>query len=194
MHKKTTIDSKQAIWEAIRRLQSFTARQLQDQTRLNSSTVRDYIKGLEAAGYLAPYVRLYKEDAQWRLVKDIGVEAPRVRKDGTVITKGEGQRNMWEAMRILRTFTATELAIAATTATCRVSAVSAVRYARHLTRAGYLRRSADGAVYRFLPTAYTGPMAPVIQQHSRVWSSVWDPNTNELRYGGSVSREADDEQ
>lgn len=186
MDKRTGIDSRQAVWEAIRRLQSFTARQLQDQTRLKPWTVRDCIKRLEAAGYLKQYVRLHKEDIRWRLVKDIGHEAPKVRKDGTPVTQGDGRKNMWEAMRIMRTFTPRELAVAASLPDCLVKESTAADYAKHLCHAGYLRKTTDG--YMFLPAAYTGPLAPMVQRTKR----VWDPNQQKVRWR-SDEEAADDE-
>jgi hypothetical protein len=177
--KRNGLDSRQAAWEAMRRLQTFTVRELRDETLLTMDSVRDYLRGLDAAGYVArmdadPAARF--EAAVFRLIKDVGAEAPRVRRDGTPVTQGDGRKNMWEAMRILRTFTPRELAVAASMPDCLVKESSAADYALHLCRAGYLKNSGDG--YMFLPGAYTGPLAPQIQRTKR----VWDPNKQEVRW------------
>lgn len=176
--KRATVDTRQAVWEAIRTFGEFTVRQLREETTLNIETVREYVIGLENAGYIERTDFLVKfEPHRWRLIKDIGHEAPRVRKDGTPVTSGKGRENMWNAMRIMRVFTARELAVAARTPDCHVKESTAADYAKHLWHAGYLRKNEDGS-YRMLPTAYTGPKAPMIQR-TKV---VWDPNQNKIRW------------
>lgn len=93
MDKHPGLDSWQVVWEAIRRLKTFTVRQLREETLMDIKSVRDYVVGLEASGYLFGLMTVPKK---WELVKDIGVEAPRVRKDGTPVTQGGGRKNMWE--------------------------------------------------------------------------------------------------
>ena len=176
------LESRQAVWDAIRRMRRFTVPVVRDETLLKTDTVRDYILGLEAAGY----VRKITESsgvgvpARWELAKDAGSEAPRVRRDGTPIIQGQGRENMWNAMRILRDFTARELAVAASMPTCRVKELTAEDYIKHLHRAGYLRK--NGSRYMFLPGAYTGPMAPMIQRTKR----VWDPNLKQIRWSSHI--------
>jgi hypothetical protein len=179
MDKRTLFDTRQAVWDAIRKLGDFSLKEVREETVLHLESVRDYLTGLEKGGYIERTTinRRHFEEVRWLLVRDIGFEAPRVRKDGTPVTSGQGNENMWQAMRILRTFTALELAVAARTPTCHVKESSASDYARHLFYAGYLSRTENG-VYRMLPTAYTGPKAPMIQR-TKV---VWDPNRNEVRW------------
>ncbi len=186
MNKRNGYDTRQAVWNAIREKEIFNIRDLREETTMKPDSVRDYVIGLDKAGYLE---RVDQKELQrgaaacWRLVKDIGCEAPRVRKDGTPVTAGNGRRNMWNAMRIMRQFNARELAVAARTPDCFVKESTAADYAKHLWHAGYLTRLDDGR-YRMLPTAYTGPMAPMIQR-TKV---VWDPNQNQIRW-----RSGDDE-
>lgn len=175
MHKRSNLESRQAVWEAIRRMQTFTVRELRDETLLKIDSVRDYVAGLKAAGFI---ISLTGEGpTRFMLCRDIGNDAPRVRKDGTPVTQGQGRDNMWNAMRMMRSFTAKELAIHARTPGCHVEESTAEDYARHLWHAGYLRREKDGS-YLMLPTAYTGPRAPMIQR-TKV---VWDPNQNKIRW------------
>ena len=180
--KRGPLESRQAVWDAIRRMRRFTVPVVRDETLLKTDTVRDYILGLEAAGY----VRKITESsgvgvpARWELAKDAGSEAPRVRRDGTPVIQGLGRENMWNAMRILRDFTPRELAVAASMPTCRVKELTAEDYIKHLHRAGYLRK--NGSRYMFLPGAYTGPMAPMIQRTKR----VWDPNLKQIRWSSYI--------
>lgn len=175
LDKRGALESRQAVWAAIRRLKSFTVHDLHRATLLKVCAVRRYIVALHAADYIAP---LSKEKSQvtWQLVKDVGIEMPRVRKDGTPISLGDGRKQMWEAMRIMQTFTVRELTVAASLPDCLVQESTAATYARHLFNAGYLRK--NGPVYRFLPGAYTGPLAPQVQQTQR----VWDPNQRKVRW------------
>jgi len=181
MDKRNGLDSRQALWEAIRKLEVFTLRELREETVLSLDTVREYVQGLETAGYVERSTKAEHrfEPVCWKLIKDVGVEAPRVRKDGTAVTQGDGRKNMWEAMRIMRTFTARELAVAASLPDCLVKESTAEDYAKHLCKAGYLRKT--GSSYMFLPTAYTGPMAPQIQRTKR----VWDPNQQKVRWSSA---------
>lgn len=181
-------DTRQAVWDIIRRRNTFTVPDLHKETvAMKIESVREYVLGLAAAGY----VRKTQESAglgqpaQWELIRDAGGEAPRVRRDGSQVTQGQGRENMWAAMRILREFTARELAVAASMPECRVKEGTAQDYIKHLCKAGYLRKR--GGTYMFLPGEYTGPQAPKIQRTKR----VWDPNTQEIRW---QSNGGDDEE
>jgi len=185
--KRNGLDSRQVLWEIIRKMGTVTFRSLRNETVLSMDTVRDYVRSLEKAGFLR---KLPREEGPWapntwELIKDVGVEAPRVRRDGTLVTQGEGRRNMWEAMRILRVFTPRDLAVAASLPDCPVKESTALDYAKHLCKAGYLKK--NGREYRFLPSAYTGPLAPQIQRTKR----VWDPNLKQVRWrsDGEVSND-----
>ena len=180
MDKRNGYDTRQAVWDAIREKEVFNIKDIREETTLKACSVRDYVIGLEKGGYLErvkPEELRRKDAACWRLINDIGIEAPRVRKDGTQVTAGKGRENMWNAMRIMRTFSAKDLSVGASTPDCIVKESTAADYAKHLWYAGYLTRMEDGC-YRMLPTAYTGPKAPMIQR-AKV---VWDPNQNKARW------------
>jgi hypothetical protein len=161
-------DSREAIWTAIRARRSFTVKDVHLDTTLEETSVRDYIRGLTNAGYL-------EEDkgqspAVFSLIKDVGIDAPRVRKDGSAVTQGQGQINLWRTMRILRVFTARDLAVAASTPQCPIKLSTAEDYISHLCRAGYLRRDGRGG-FAFLAHMFTGPKPPMIQRVKRVWDA-----------------------
>ena len=179
-------ETRQAAWDAIRELGTFTVRQVREATTLKMDTVREYLTGLAAAKYI---VRLTCDGpAKYQLTKDVGVEAPRVRRDGTPVTQGQGCENMWNAMRIMRVFTARELAVAACTPDCSVKESTAVDYAMHLCRAGYLSKRPDGH-YVMPPRAWTGPLAPMIQRVKQ----VWDPNQRKVRWRSDATEVSDDQ-
>ncbi len=176
MDKLNGFDSREALWVEIRKIQSFTVRELSERTTLEQDSVREYVTGLETAGYLAksPHSKtvpggagVSRTAAIYLLIKDVGVDAPRVRKDGTPVTQGQGTVNMWRTMRILGSFSARELAVSASTESCVISEDTARSYANHLAQAGYLLKIKGN--YRFKPSMHTGPKPPMIQRVKRVW-------------------------
>jgi hypothetical protein len=137
--------------------------------------VRDYVAGLTAAGYLER-----REDANYSLVRDCGIEAPRVRRDGTEIIRGKGREQMWLVMKVLDDFSALDLAVHASTEHVQVSEVDAKSYIHYLNKAGYLAVTQPGqpgnrpnngivARYRLLPQKYTGPRPPMVQRIKQVY-------------------------
>jgi len=167
MNKLNGYDSREAIWAIIRDIEgSFTVRDIYLETTLDASSVRSYLRGLTNGGYL-------KEDTScspsaFTLVNDCGIDAPRVRKDGSPVTQGQGRINMWRTMRTLQVFNPRDLSIHASTKICTVKETTAEDYCKHLCRAGYLRRDKHGA-YFFIPQMFTGPKPPMIQRVKRVW-------------------------
>jgi len=172
-----------AVWAAIRDQRArFSLGTLREATDVHRDTIRTYLRGLEAAGFIrelgvAPPVgaRFYA------LVKDIGREAPRVTRDGRPVTQGRARENMWRTMKMLVDFTATDLAVAATTEETEVSEVDAKDYVQHLAKAGYLVVVREGtpkakALYRFVKARNTGPKPPMVQRIK----SVFDPNLRRI--------------
>lgn len=188
VNRRSSRENRQAVWDAIRQMRIFTVPDVYRQARLGIDTVREYVSGLEAAGYVRKIAKQVSVGVpvQWELVIDAGNEAPRVRRDGSPVIQGQGQENMWNAMRILRDFTARELAVAASMPNCLVREASAADYVKHLHQAGYLRK--NGKRYLFLPGAYTGPLAPMIQRTKR----VWDPNLREVRWSSDEEANHDE--
>lgn len=139
----------------------------------NKNTIRGYLRCLQAAGIIAT-----DEAGSIRLVQDLGPEAPRVRADGSIVTKGLGQDHMWRTIQMsLNGFTAADLAIGSRTEDVAVSIATAASYAQRLHLAGYLDLLFPGgpgqqAVYALRPGRLTGPRAPMILSTK----IVWDPN------------------
>ena len=170
----------QSIWEAIRDRGSkpFICEDIQCVADASRRTVQDYLARLVAAGILERIeggARL-----QWRLLRDPGPDAPRLRADGSEVVTGGGIANMWRSMRMMPQFTPRDLAAHSTTAHVTVTEGTAKQYCQHLHAAGYLRvvRKAvplkNQAVYRLIRN--TGPRAPQLQRVK----SIYDPNDGSL--------------
>lgn len=182
-------EGRQVIWEAIRRLKTFTTLQLEGETRIKEPTIRTYVLGLERAGHLRmigikenhPSHGRYKP-AEWTLIKDVGVEAPRVTKQGTRVTQGAGRDNMWRGMKILGDFDAAELAGVASVNGVSVSLADAKHYCKYLEKAGYIKKLKNGrpggplSRFQFVRSRNTGAQPPMIQRTHQ----LFDPNLGEV--------------
>jgi hypothetical protein len=178
------LTDRERIWTAIRELKTFDARDLGRKTGLDrrkKSVFRDYLSALHLGGFITPSgVRIEpRAPIIWKLIKDTGVDAPRVRKDGTVLPPS-GRQRMWNAIRILKGFTATGLASIASLPGHAIAGSEAEYYCRWLEKGGYLRRSRDFWV--FVPAMFTGAKAP---QVLRV-KALFDPNTGKTFCGGET--------
>ena len=177
--KQQPSECRQAVWEWIRAWGSagFTICDIAFDVRLQESSIRDYLRGLFRAGYLerdpmgpgGPITRM--TPIGYRLLRDTGVDAPRVRRDGTPVTQGIGRLHMWNAMQVLKSFSAVDLAFTASTPEHKVAEGEALRYCQALCLAGYLVKRTDGK-YSLIAAMWTGPHPPQIQRTKQ----VYDPN------------------
>jgi hypothetical protein len=177
-----------AIWAAIRTLHKrngdagFTRRDIYTvcEFEVNRGTIQTYTDGLLNAGIIATDEPGQKfQSTVYRLVKDVGAEAPRVRKDGTEVTQGLGTEAMWRTMKTMAAFTSGELALAASTSKAHINEASAKDYLKFIRRAGYIRLVSKGepgkpARYAFIRSRDPGPKPPQIQRVKQ----VFDPNSN----------------
>lgn len=172
---------RRAVWAAMRKLRVFTTRQLlKELPQVSAYIIEDYAKALKKGGFirpgalvkdaLAPRARAQHE---YELVRDVGVDAPRLRKDGTALPH-TAQQQMWLVMKILGHFDATGLAAAASTASVPVSPVAAADYIKHLVKAGYLA----GREGRYHLINDTGGLAPMVCRSKL----VFDPNENRVSW------------
>jgi hypothetical protein len=170
------VDSRQAIWDAIRAaglVDSVSLEEIERETRIHQRTIRDYLGCLTAAGIVE--LTLDPKTA-WRLVDDQGMRAPRVRTDGTPVTQGQGRANAWKGIRILKRFTMRDLHAATGTAESDLKS-----YLPYLVKAGYLRLVEPGSrkkggsapVYMLDPRRNSGPEAPQVTR----LKAVFDANT-----------------
>ncbi len=185
------------MWDAIRKNpEDFTLRQVANAAQMNMDAARDYMTGLLNAGFCAKTyevpavnngVSISPEAMQkvhhYKLVRDVGNEAPQVNRTGKPVRSAAGQEGMWRSLRICGTTSARLLAANASAGAIKVSEESANTYLKFLYRAGYLilvRKSSPGiqAQYRLDPLKNTGPMPPQIQKTKQ----VFDANIGEVVY------------
>lgn len=175
---------RRAIWLRFRELSEqgpVTLFDLALKTSINKGTIRTYMESLVTGGYAEKSSFVRGAWTAYRLIRDVGVEHPRLNKKGEAIVTC--RETMWRSMKMLPMFTAHDLALTATTSRCTVSPTDARDYCKHLHAAGYLAVVREGgkdgkAIYRLLPGMRTGPLAPMVQR-SKV---VFDPNLNSVMW------------
>lgn len=187
---------REKLWVEIRRLRTFKAADLVT-LRVRRETVTRYLKCLTAAGILdkqtgQPAKRGSFAPQVYTLIRDFGVETPRVRKTGEIVTQGVAREQLWRSIRILREFNATELHVTASTPSIPVRLSEARFYLGKLLQAGYLRRTHRGvpgrmARYRLLPTRNSGPKPPMVQASG----DVYDPNVGRVVWRRAPSETGD---
>lgn len=190
---------RERAWAAMRQLRVFTAYTLARASKNDDETVASYIQCLVRAGFVdfkeAPPGPDGKYD-QWHytLVRDVGIHAPRLRRDGAVVTQGSGREQMWRTLRIIPgDFTARDLAHQASTDAVLVDIEDVRFYLRYLERAGYIQLVAKGgpgrlARYRFIRARNTGAKAPMIQRVRH----VYDPNIGKVVWAPLPEEVADE--
>ncbi|WP_420996209.1 hypothetical protein ACKI2N_002400 [Cupriavidus sp. 30B13] len=180
--------NRQRIWEAIRvRRSSFDQLQLAADVGGLERIVEEYVRSLLRAGYIAviPDERagLVGTRRTYRLVRDNGVEAPRLTKSGEPVLASTGNEAMWGTMHRMferKDFNYRELVAFASTEANPISEETARHYVTALAQAGYLRvtrqamRGANAAPARYVLIAskFSGPRPPMIQNTK----ALYDPN------------------
>lgn len=173
-------EARHLVWTSLRETpDGLTRKALADLHQVAPSTVANYLNALLAGGYVEK-IEAARGAPVWRLIRDTGFHAPRLRADGSAVTTGNATRNMWRSMRILKQFSARELSATATTTDTEVTEVHARVYCHKLLQAGYLRVIKKArpphvaAVYRLARN--TGPQPPKVQRVQQ----VFDPNTKRV--------------
>jgi hypothetical protein len=185
------------IWAAIRmfgRDHVFSVAELLLLSEQRADTVLTYLRGLERAGFVRPgapqgtppALKRRREFRHFALVRDVGVDAPRVNGEGRPVEQGSGREQMWRAMKALRTFDYRELAAAASTERHQVSPDEAQTYCRFLRLGGYLLRESHAKYgtngtaerLRFIRSRNTGPRAPLVTAEK----CVMDGNSGAIVY------------
>jgi len=162
---------------------------------VNSSIAQEYLRGLAKAGFIGLTQEPTRvQPNRYRLLRDNGIEAPRVKKDGSPVTQGLAQEQMWRTLRTIKGDTnASELAAHASTSKVKVAVIAASDYLLHLNKADYLTCTAPGkgvgrggiqARYRL--TRNTGPKPPMVQRIG----TMYDPNLNEVVWSDPVTEES----
>lgn len=207
----TARDLRPILWRLIRQVgaqgRAFSVEDLRGLLRqpARRERIRDYLTALAAAGYLVPVPAGNGGPVvAWQILRNPGIDAPRVHDDGSPVVQGAGREQCWRAMRILVTFTVDELVASASTPRWAVARGEAEDYCLRLARVGILRRQ-TGAIsrhpdaagrlrrqqaptrYTLPPSRYTGPQPPQILRarpardgQPAVPKRVLDPNTHTL--------------
>lgn len=167
---------REKMWAAMRQEKTFTLSRIAYLAGCGKHKVQDYVRGLMASGHVRKQndAKLFAS-TEYTLVKDTGVDAPRVRLDGTLLP-ASGRNRMWNVMRVLRMFTVEELAEAASLPDAPIAASEAAYFCRWLEQGGYLARG--GSVYQFIPAKFTGAKAPQILRIK----ALFDPNLGKVVY------------
>lgn len=177
---------RQRIWAAIRAWAgtgdgTFTVDGLARTAKLEIEPIQAYLRGLVAGGWVLIVMQGGRGVKNvYRLEKDNGIEAPRVRQDGSEVTQGSGNEALWGVITVLDSFTAQTIADIA-----NVAPHTAKTYCLFLSRAGYLIVTSQGkghgnggvaTVYRTVKTRISGPRAPMITR----LKVVYDPNLHQV--------------
>jgi hypothetical protein len=177
-HLSGGVTGRDLVWAALLRLRETDYGTLSRESDQNIGLVEGYLKALTKAGIVEVVDEragpLGRPRRVYRLCRDLGLEAPRVRKDGTILP-APGRQRMWRAMGILKEFSVRDLAAVASLPEAPVSPAEAVYYCRWLAKGGYLRQTTPGR-YLAVPAMRYGPRAPMIQRVRR----LLDPNTGEI--------------
>jgi hypothetical protein len=183
---------RQRVWEAVRKCRdNFTQEGIARQVRVSEDIIRDYVNALLNGGYLE-VVSIQKINhicikRTYRLVRDNGLEAPRLTKSGQEVVQGSGNEAMWGTLRRMfktESVDYRQLAAFASTQKTAISVGTAKTYVLALAAAGYLecvQPAVKGAQplparYRLIPAMESGHRAPMIQRTK----SVFDPNWNKV--------------
>ena len=194
---------RQRIWEAIRARSDaeWTRYTIARAACVADTTVPTYCQALEKAGIVGKAgetaVGNLAVEARWVLLRDEGLEAPRLKRDGSRVTQGLAQEQMWRTLRLLGgDLNAHELAAHASTDAVPVTLSAAEHYITWLLAAGYLIRTRAGkglgkagkglpARYRLDPARNSGPRPPMICR-AKV---VYDPNEDAVVWAPIVTDE-----
>jgi hypothetical protein len=165
-------------WEAMKGFDGhwFSISDIRKQTYTDRRTLLSYLECLIAGGYAER--READEAPEYRIIKPAKF-APRLRKDGSKVTQGQGNENMWRTMRMMRQFSPRDLSAHSTTAETSVSLLTARKYCELLVRVGYLRtvKKTGGrtdAIYKLIRN--TGPKPPMVKRDK----SIFDPNLQKI--------------
>lgn len=194
---------RQRIWEAIRAHGEgeWTRIQIAIAANVEASTVSTYLQALAKAGTVLETRREaitnVATEVYYRLARDEGLEAPRLKRDGSRVTQGLAQEQMWRTLRLMRGDTnARELAAHASSESVPVPETTAHAYLKALDSAGYLdvtraaktsgaRRGSTTARYRLKPARNTGPRPPMVCR----LHVVYDPNEDQVVHAPPVTDE-----
>lgn len=183
------------LWSKLREFKSLTSNDVLDnltgderkQYNLRQDKFRYYMEPWVKADYVSAELKAdpkagVRKVKTYTLVKDTGVNPPRVDAKGKPITQGLGREQMWRTMKITARFTHLQLAHLASTDDIVIAPSEAKSYVEYLCKAGYLKRVKKAnnrgglAEYQMKPAAWTGSKPPMIKR----MHVVFDQNTHQV--------------
>lgn len=170
-------NSRQLTWDTLRsrRERFLTVAEIAEETGCAFETVYVYLRSLFKGGFLeVQRGGRFTRTHGYRLVRDTGAEAPRLRPDGTTCN-GTATEAMWRTMKILKQFDVDSL-IAHVRMTHKISRSSANVYTLALERAGYLVNTGSARYKQFKLVKNTGAQAPQLM----AVEEIYDPNLKEI--------------
>lgn len=185
------LTTRERLWWAMREMKVFRVPEMARAAGVDryKYMVSDYLRGLVKAGILAVDApERPGKCATYTLMRDMGVDAPRVRRDGTLVAE-PAQQAMWRGMKILRIFSPQDLVAHAAMAGITIKPVTALTYCQWLARGGYLtplHAKGESPRYRFVRD--TGPKAPQILRVK----TLYDVNTGVVMAGQTLEEALDE--
>lgn len=168
-------------WDFIQELDEFRPEDIVAGIGIGITSARNWVRQWESEGYIR-VVRSVGRKRFYRVSKKKTEVPPSFRADMSAVPSQTAHGNMWRAMRMMRQFSPTDLAIHSTTDVVDVSGQAAKEYCRMLTRAGYLRVIEKALPGRREPryrlVKNTGPRPP---REKRV-RAVFDENLDEFTH------------
>lgn len=174
--------------------------------QVDEAVVQTYVRALHLAGLVVEREevararctsdgRTYQpgigQECAYRLVRDLGVEAPRLTREGLALAGLTTQEAIWRAVRVLRRFSWVDVHAAvspddAPTAPATVKAYLADLHAAGYTKKVMTEKPGTPALWALRPDRDTGPRAPMVQR-SKV---VFDPNEGRAVFRWSDTEES----
>lgn len=168
--------NRKMIWKVIRDLKHFTIRNIEDKTKIQPRTIASYLQSLERAEIIDkhPVYQPHRgclRTNEYNLLKDMGVMAPVINKNGGLV-EDTHQARIWRTIRILKNFTLKDIVATASQDDDPVSITGADQYLNYLKKAGYLIKKNNEKVFHLNLSMNKGVQAPQIQRIKQ----IYDPN------------------
>lgn len=185
---------RQCIWDAVRYLDKksdvpFTQADVHARCRISHSQIKDYFTGLLKSGFISivgtEEVNTVCKRNSYKLIRNNGVDAPRVDKAGNVLNEGTANERMWGTLRRMfygKPFNYSMLAAHASTTANPIAIATAKAYVQALFKAGYVevmsesRTGKRAVIATYTLQRDTGSRAPMIQRTKL----IYDPNLNQV--------------
>jgi len=192
---KNLMTPRERMWQAMKQLNrkgEWTVSQVTDLAHpVELSSVKTYIDSLVTAGLVSRQADKQAHTVQRTTGKGCSFdsiphrmlvswhEAPRLTREGKVVTQGLGNLAMWRCARIRKVFTPSQLATEASVGEIQVKLSTAKQYC--IEKSGYFKQLQTGSG-RHVESQYqlirdTGPIAPAITR-AKV---IFDRNTGALQ-------------